>query len=147
VQVADLLTLKSPMVDYQTLGPLYTAKDLSKNKHQLNMTDMLNAILQMAHNKVYIPLLMLMTATLIKIHSNDNLKYFKIPFGNGIRKQSIDESSFPTDNSFMETTFFQSYRNWLTIIDMTTTPEIMVGFHSRMLHDEHFPLPLVLGVI
>jgi len=79
-----------PLIDYQSLGPIYTANDLAKNKHQLNMTDVPNSILQMAYNKVYIPLSMLTTATLTKIHSNDNLKYHKIPFGNGNGKQCYE---------------------------------------------------------
>jgi len=71
------------------------------------MTDVPIAILQMAYNKVYIPLSMMTTAALTKICSNDNLKYHKIPFGNGIGKQSLDELSFPTEDTLMETMFVQ----------------------------------------
>jgi len=105
------------------------------------MTDVPNAILQMAYNKIYIPLSMLTTSALSKIRSNDNLKFRKIPFGNGVGKQSLDESSFPMEDALTETSFFQSYRNWLTVIDLITTPEVVVGWyehHSRMLHDKHF---------
>jgi len=94
----------------------------------------------MAYNKVYISLSMLTTATHAKI-CNDNLKYHKIPFGNGIGKQSLDMSTFPTEDSLTETMFFKSYRNWLTVIDMIVIPEVVVGWykhHSRMLCDEHF---------
>jgi len=59
------------------------------------MNDIPNAILQMAYNKIHIPLSMLTTLALSKIWSNDNLKYHKIPFGNGVGKQSLDISSFP----------------------------------------------------
>jgi len=75
MQGTDSLISKSPAINYQSLGLIYTAEDLAKNKHQLNMTHMLNAILQMAYNKVYVPLTMLTSATLTKIHNNDNLKY------------------------------------------------------------------------
>jgi len=68
-------------------------EDLAKNNHQLNITDVLNAVLQMTYNKIYVPLLMLTTSPLSNICSNDNLKYHKIPFGNGIGKQSLNESS------------------------------------------------------
>jgi len=71
---------------------------------------MSNAVLQMAYNKMYILLSMLTTSALNKICSNNNLKYRKIPFGNGIGKQSLDEASFPAENSLTETTFFQSYQ-------------------------------------
>jgi len=76
-----------------------------------------------------------------KILSNENLKYCKIPFGNGIGKQSLGKSTFPTEDTLMETTCFQSYRNWLMVIDMIVTPKVAVGWyehHSRMLQDEHF---------
>ena len=79
-QVADLVISKTLTINYQSLGLIYTAEDLAKNKHQLNMTNVPNAILQMAYNKVYIPLMMLTTATLTKICSNDTLKYQKIPW-------------------------------------------------------------------
>jgi len=52
--VVDGLMARSPLIDYQSLGPIYTSEDLAKNRHQLDMTDILNAILQMAYNKVYI---------------------------------------------------------------------------------------------
>src|SRR5882724_6776703 len=84
---------------------------------------------------------MLTTTALAKICSNDNLRYCKIPFGNSVGNQSLDKSTFPTEDSFTETMFFQSYRNWLTVIKMTATPEVAVGWyehHSRMLHDECF---------
>ena len=86
---------------------------------------------------------MLTTSSLSKIHSNDNLKYRKIPFGNSIMKQSLDESSFPQEDSLSETTFFQAYRNWLIVIDMIAMPEVTVGWykhHSRILHDKCFSL-------
>jgi len=72
---SDPTMAKSTFVDYQNLGPIYTANDLAKNRHQLAMSDVPNAILQMAYNKIYIPLSMMTTSALNKIHSNDNLKY------------------------------------------------------------------------
>src|SRR5882724_11213261 len=87
------------------------------------------------------PFLTLTTAALSKIHTNDCLKLHKIPFGNGIRKQSLDKSSFPSEDSLMETTFLQVYRNWLTIIDVIVTANVAVGWyehHSCMLQDDKF---------
>jgi len=103
------------------------------------MKDIPNAILQMAFNKIHIPLSMLTTSTLSKIHSNDNLKYCKILFGNGVGRQSLDETSFAPESSLTETTFFQSYRNWLMVINMVATPKVTMGWYehcSRMLCDE-----------
>jgi len=57
----DPIPVKSTVVNYQNLELTYSANDLAKNKHQLDMTDILNAILQMAYNKIYIPLLMMTT--------------------------------------------------------------------------------------
>ena len=131
----------SSVVNYHNIGPIYTADELAKNKNQLDMSDVPNAILQIAYKKVLIPLSMMTTSTLSKICSNDNLKYRKIPFGNGVRKQSLKKASFPAEESLTETTFFQSYMSWLTMIDMIATPEVVVGWyehHSRMLHDNQF---------
>ena len=132
---------KNSHVNCQCLGPIYSANDIVKNKHQLDMTDIPNSILQMAYNKLYIPLSMLTTPALSKIHMNDNLKFCKIPFGNGIGKQSLDEASFPSENTLTVTTFLQAYRNWFSIINIIMTPEMVVGWyehHSRMLRDEKF---------
>jgi len=139
--VADSAHNKSAHVDYQNLGPIYGPDDVAKNTQQLDMTDILNAILQMAYNKLYIPLLMLTTAALLKIQMNDNLKFHKVPFGNGIGKQSLDKVSFPGEDSLTETTFLQAYRNWLTIVDIIATADVAVGWyehHSRMLRDDKF---------
>jgi len=95
----DQSPAKPAVVNYQSLGPIYSADDVAKNKHQLDMTDVPNAILQMAYNKIHVPLSMLTTSALSKIHGNDNLKYHKIPFSNGVGKQSLDESSFPLEDS------------------------------------------------
>jgi len=90
---------KNPNIDYQNLGPIYGPEEVAKNSHQLDMTDILNAILQMVYNKLYIPLSMLTMSSLSKICMNDGLKFRKIPFGNGIGKQSLDESSFPGEDT------------------------------------------------
>jgi len=67
----DLITGSSPMeaspeqppknaqVDYQNLGSIYSSIEVSKKKQVLNMINIPNAILQMAYNKLYIPLSML----------------------------------------------------------------------------------------
>jgi len=70
-------------IDFHALSPIYCIDEVSKNKHHLNITKIPNAILQMAYLKLYIPLSMLTTSALLKIHSNNGLKYHKILFGNG----------------------------------------------------------------
>jgi len=62
----DQSPAKSAVVNYQSLSPIYSTDDVTKNKHQLDMTDVPNAILQMAYNKIYILLSMLMTSALSK---------------------------------------------------------------------------------
>src|SRR5882724_5721517 len=89
----------------------------------------------------FILLTMLTTPALSKVCMNYNLKFRKIPFGNGIGKQSLDEASFPDENSLTETSFLQAYHNWLTVIDIVATPDVAVSWyehHSRMLRDEKF---------
>jgi len=84
---------------------------------------------------------MLTTSVLSKIHTNDGLKFCKIHFGNGIGKQSLDETSFSGDDTLKETTFLQAYRNWLTIIDVVAAANVEVSWyehHSQMLRDDRF---------
>ena len=59
-------------------------------------------------------------SSLSRIRTNDNLKFHKIPFGNGIGKQSLDESSFLSEGSLTKTTFLQAYRNWLIVTSHNT---------------------------
>src|SRR5882724_7544256 len=89
------------------IGPIYRIEEVSKNKQQLDVTKLPNAILQMAYLKLYIPLSMLMTSTLSKIRSNDSLKYHKIPFGNGAGCQSLDTSIFPPESALSESLFYK----------------------------------------
>ena len=84
---------------------------------------------------------MLTTSALSRIHTNNNLKFHKIPFGNGLRKQSLDKVTFPVENSLTEMIFLQAYRNWLMLIDIVLTPDIAIGWHehhSRILRDNKF---------
>jgi len=61
------------------LGPIYGAEDVANNSLLLDMMDIPNAILQMAYNKLYIPLSMLTTSA-FKDLDDDNLKFCKISF-------------------------------------------------------------------
>jgi len=135
------ITKASPYIDFQSLGPIYRIEEVSKNKQQLDVTKLPNAILQMAYLKLYIPLSMLTTSALSKIRSNDGLKYHKIPFSNGASCQSLDKSIFPPESALSESLFLQAYRNWHTIIDLISSLEVAVGWyehHAKMLQDQNF---------
>jgi len=106
---ASIFSLKVAMINYHSLGPIYGIAEVSKNKQQPNIMKIPNAILQMAYMKLYIPLSMLTTSALSKIRLNDGLKYYKIPFGNGAGRQSLDESIFPAENMLSESLFLQAY--------------------------------------
>jgi len=99
---------KSLPTNFHTLGPIYLFNEVSKNKQQLDITKIPNAILQMAYLKLFIPLSMLMSSSLAKICANNGLKYHKIPFGNGAGKQSLDESIFLPEYSLSESLFSPS---------------------------------------
>ena len=66
------------------------------------MMDILNAILQMAYNKLYIPLLLLTTSSLSKIRMNDNLEFLKIPLAmelaNNHLRVFVPNGKFPHRN-------------------------------------------------
>ena len=67
---------------------------------------------------------------------NNTLKFHKIPFRNGISKQSLDKSSFPAEDLLTKMIFFQAYKNWLmslissqlpmwSLVGMSITPECL----------------------
>jgi len=72
---------KSMPIDFHSLGPIYLFYEVSKNRQQLDVMKIPNAILQMAYLKLFIPLSMLTSSSLPKIQANNGLKYHKIPFG------------------------------------------------------------------
>jgi len=58
-----------------------------------------------------------------------------------VGKYILNSDLFPDKDSLTEQTFFQAYRNWLTVIDIIVTPDVAVGWykhHSRMLRDDKF---------
>ncbi|KAF8585568.1 hypothetical protein K439DRAFT_1560998 [Ramaria rubella] len=127
--------------NFQTLPPSISFEESTSNELELDVMSIPSTILQMAHLRLFIPLSMLTTAILNKICNNDNLKFKKIPFGNGAGKQSLDESQFPPESSLDTFLFFQAYMNWLTIIDAIADPRLAVGWyehHAKMPHDENF---------
>ncbi|KAF8510531.1 hypothetical protein JB92DRAFT_2831525 [Gautieria morchelliformis] len=139
--LASLLHAKSRPVDFDMLPPLHTIQSAAGNKLQMDVVKMPAAIMQMAFNGIYIPLSMLTTAALDRIRSNDNLRYKKIPFGNGVGKQSLDDSFFPAEESLDTATFLQAYQNWLSVVDKLADAALAKGWHchhARMLADTAF---------
>ncbi|KAF8588739.1 hypothetical protein K439DRAFT_1613244 [Ramaria rubella] len=112
-------------IDYYSLPLIPPPAAASKNKLKLNVTTIPPSILQMAFNKMYIPLSMLTISALNCIRNNDNLKFKKVPFGNSAGKQSLNESQFPSKSSIL--LFFQAYRNWLSVIDIISNPQLALG--------------------
>ena len=100
-----------------------------------------NALLQMAFNRLFIPLSMLTAATMDHIKYNCNLKYHKIVLNNGAGEYSLDESSFPEELTLNESEFWQAYRNWLLIISSiadTHVADIWRAHHYKMITDSNF---------
>ncbi|KAF8527716.1 hypothetical protein JB92DRAFT_3093207 [Gautieria morchelliformis] len=106
-----MLHTKLRPVDFDALPPLHTIHTAAGNKLQMDVVKMPAAIMQLAFNSIYIVLSMLTMATLDCICSNNNLCSKKIPFGNGVGKQSLDDS-FPPEDALHTATFLQAYQNW-----------------------------------
>ena len=98
-------------VDFLSLPPLFSHQGNEGNRLEIDVNSILAIIFQMAYNKLYIPLPLLTTASLNRIHNNQNLRFRKVPFGNGIGKQTLDDSLFPTEDTLDAATFLQAYRN------------------------------------
>ena len=128
-------------VDFLSLPPLVSHQGNEGNRLEIDVNSIPAIIFQMAYNKLYIPLSLLTTASLDRICNNQNLWFHKVPFGNGVGKQTLDDSSFPTEDTLDATTFLQAYCNWLSIVDRLADSILAGGFHShydRMIADSCF---------
>src|SRR5882724_11442544 len=95
----------------------------------------------MALNKVFIPLSMLMTASLNRIEHN-NMKYKHINYGSGAGKTFLDAMCFSAKDELNELEFGQAYTNWLTLIETVSDPMVEQGwcaYHKRMVSDRRVP--------
>jgi len=70
--------------------PIYKFDEIVSNPYHLDSLGIPNALLQMAFNKIFIPLSMLTAASMDRIRYNQSLKYHKIVFGNGMGKYSLN---------------------------------------------------------
>ncbi|KAF8581328.1 hypothetical protein K439DRAFT_1619117 [Ramaria rubella] len=133
--LTSILNTKGNIIDYSTLGPIYKLANISKNEHQLDPKGIPNAVLQMAHSEVYIPLLMLTTSSLNRICNNDNIKFVKVP--NSIVHQTLNPTQFSSEDSLSSDDWAQAYHNWLTLAE----PSVSVSWHehcNKMCADQHF---------
>ena len=71
--------------DFDELGHIFKA-EMTKPEYELNARTLPKQILQMAYLKLFIPLMLLTTATLDKIQFNDGLKYQKIISSSGVSR-------------------------------------------------------------
>ena len=91
-------------------------------------------LVQTALNKVFIPLIMLTTASLNRIEHND-VKFKCINYGTGEGKKFLNEASFSPEDSLNDFEFGQAYTNWLTLIETVSDPMVELGWcmhHKRM---------------
>ena len=105
-------------------------------------TDILpDAIVYMMQNWVFILLSLLTTAALDHIQLNQNVKFRHITFSNGAGQTSIDETSFPSEESLSESDFWQAYKNWLALVELLSGTAVVKGWyahHGKMISDCHF---------
>ena len=128
-------------VDLQNLGLIFPDEAAFENTIEVDWDPLPDAILHMMLNSLYISLAFLTTSALDCIQLNQNVKYRKIPFGHGVGKITIDETSFPLEESLAETDFWQASKNWLILVETLAGPAITEGWcahHQKMFSDRHF---------
>ena len=104
----------APIVNQQNLMLVFTNKTALKNSLDMETDVLPDVVVHMMQNRVFIPLSLLTTATLDRIQLNQNVKFQRITFGNGTGHTSIDETTFPAEDSLSESDFWQAYRiGWL----------------------------------
>jgi len=137
---------KSDYLDYSTLGPAFKLEEASKNVLELDPSIILNALKQMAHCRVFIPLLMFTTQALKTIRDNVGDLYTKKKTGLSAGKYILNSDCFPDKNTLTEQTFFQAYRNWLKLLMEVAEPEVVIGWnqhHELMINDANFSTSFV----
>jgi len=115
VQPTTLPTNAAPPIpsvfldDFTNTGPIFTFDMVKDSDYKIDLNDIPATILQMAYNKLFIPLSLLTTSSLQHIQFNDNLKFHKILFGNGVGKHLLYVSTFPPESALTESEFWQAY--------------------------------------
>jgi len=102
---------------------------------------LLDGLMQMDLNCVFIPLSMLTVIMLHNIDTNQDVKYKCLTYGLGIRKTFLDKTSFPTEDQLSDFEFSQAYTNWLTLIESVSVPTVELGWclhHKQMVSDRGF---------
>jgi len=92
----------------------------------------------MIHPKLFVPLSMLTTASLSRIHFNDNLKFKKIPFGNAACKYALDKAHFPSEESLTDDKCVHVHKHWLSLMKICYECAVYGGWkahHNRMCND------------
>jgi len=132
---------KSDYIDYSTVGPAFKLSEASKNVHELDPSAIPNALKQMAHYWVFIPLSMFTSHSLKIIRDNIGDLYMKKKTGLSAGKYVLNSDLFLSEDSFTEQTFFQAYRNWLKLLGEVSEPEVTSGWnkhHDLMINDANF---------
>src|SRR5882724_11472757 len=93
-----------------------------------------DVIIQMALNKNFFPLLMLMTFPLNCIETNQIVKYKHVTYGAGAGKYFLDKTCFTSEDECNNFELIQAYTNWLTLIEVVSEPIVEQGWHVNHKH-------------
>jgi len=104
-QIPDPKLAKSDYVDYSVLGPAFKLDEASKNIHELDPSVIPNALKQMAHCRVFIPLSMFTTQALKTIHDNVGDLYTKKKTGLSVGKCVLNSDCFLSEDTLTKQTF------------------------------------------
>ena len=76
-----------------------------------------------------------------QVHTSDSLKFTKISSGNGIGKNMLDITAFPSEASLTWIDFLQAYTNWILVIKSTCNDTVARGWYThydQMIADPDF---------
>jgi len=108
-QPADPRPTKSDYVDYSELGPAFKLSEALKNTHKLDPSMIPNALRQMAHYRLFVPLSMFTTQALKMIWDNTGDLYMKKKTGLSVDKYVLNSDQFPSKDTLTKQTFFSSH--------------------------------------
>jgi len=130
--------LSKPAVNWVALGPTFLDANAKMNDHELVPTGIPDALHMMIHLKLFIPLSMLMMASLSHIHFNDNLKFKNIPFGNAVGKYTLNKAHLHLEDSLTDAEYLQVHKHWLSLMKVSSEHAVYASWkahHNRMCND------------
>ena len=135
-------TSLAPIVDQQNLTHVFTDELALKNSLDVETDVLLDAVVHMMQNRVFIPLSLLTTTALHRIQLNQMSSSGESPLEMALAVPRSMKLLSLLKIHFLSQ-ILASYKNWLAPVKLLCSPATVHGWHShhgKMVSDHHFSL-------